>query len=270
MKSLSFSPLVLIAALMLPAGAQEKVHPTGYTDTPPLPNAKWKVHDDARPRPIVVAPGKTDSAAPSDAVVLFDGKDFSKFRKADGSSVSKPVTDGAFAATSTDPSQGGDIFTRQEFGDCQLHVEWQTPSPPRSNSQHRGNSGIFMMNRYEIQVLDCYENKTYADGQAGSIYGEIPPMVNAMRAPGEWQTYDIIWEAPRFEGEKCVRPARVTILHNGVCVQHAAEPFGPTGHRNIQLYKPHSDKGPIRFQDHKDLPSVRFRNIWVREIKPAE
>jgi hypothetical protein len=184
--------------------------------------------------------------------------------------VSKPVADGAFAATSTDPAQGGDIFTKQEFGDCQLHIEWQTPNPPHSNSQHRGNSGIFMMTRYEIQVLDCFENKTYSDGQAGSIYGEIPPMVNAMRPPGEWQSYDIIWEGPRFDGEKCVRPARVTILHNGVCVQHAAEPFGPTGHRNIQFYKPHPDKAPIRIQDHKDLPSVRFRNIWVREIKPAE
>lgn len=260
----------LVAAILTPLTAEEKVHPTGYTDTPALPNSKWKVHDDARPRPDVVTPGKEPGAPPSDAIVLFDGKDLSKFRKADGSPVSKPIEDGSFAVTSEDKSQGGDIFTRQEFGDCQLHVEWQTPNPPQSNSQHRGNSGIFMMDRYEIQVLDCYENKTYADGMAGSIYGEIPPMVNAMRPPGEWQTYDIIWEAPRFENGELKRPAKVTILHNGVVVQHAAEPFGPTGHKSVQTYKPHPEKAPIRIQDHKDLPSVRFRNIWVREIKPAE
>ncbi len=270
MKNARFLTVLAVAgAAAVPMLAQN--HPTGYTDTPQLPNTpKWKVHDDNRPRPAVVTPGKTDADAPSDAVVLFDGKNFDQFRKGDGSPASKPVVDGAFAATSADKSQGGDIYTKAEFGDCQLHVEWRTPNPPQSNSQHRGNSGIFMMDRYEIQVLDCYQNKTYADGQAGSIYGEIPPMVNAMRPPGEWNTYDIVWIAPRFEGEKLVSPARVTIFHNGVCVQACAEPFGPTGHKSVQMYKAHPAKAPIRFQDHKDLPSVQFRNIWVRELKPAE
>ena len=270
MKNARFLTVLAVAgAAAVPMLAQN--HPTGYTDTPQLPNTpKWKVHDDNRPRPAVVTPGKTNSDAPSDAVVLFDGKNFDQFRKGDGSPASKPVVNGAFAATSADKSQGGDIYTKAEFGDCQLHVEWMTPNPPQSNSQHRGNSGIFMMDRYEIQVLDCYQNKTYADGQAGSIYGEIPPMVNAMRPPGEWNTYDIVWIAPRFDGDKLVSPAKVTIFHNGVCVQAGAEPFGPTGHKSVQTYKPHPAKAPIRFQDHKDLPSVQFRNIWVRELKPAE
>jgi Domain of Unknown Function (DUF1080) len=263
----SWSLLSLLSFLVpLALGAEEKVHPTGYTDTPVLPNTpQWKVHDDNRPRPTVVTPAKEAGQAPSDAIVLFDGKGFAAFRKKDGGEVDKPVVNGAFAATSANKAQEGDIFTKESFGDMQLHVEWTTPNPPQSNSQHRGNSGIFIQDRYELQVLDCFNNKTYADGQAGSIYGEVPPLVNAMRPPGEWQTYDVIWVAPRFEGEKLISPARLTVLHNGVCVQASAEPFGPTGHKSVQLYKPHGD-GPLRFQDHHDLPSVQYRNVWVRRL----
>jgi hypothetical protein len=263
--------LAMTSVWVLAEDKKNVVHPTGYTDTPQLPNTpQWKVHDDNRPRPVVVTPAKEAGQPPSDAIVLFNGKDMSAFVKRDGQPAAKPITDGAFAATSVDPAHAGDVFTKEKFGDCQLHVEWQTPTPPQSNSQHRANSGIFMMDRYELQILDCYQNKTYADGHAASIYGEVPPMVNAMRPPGEWQSYDIIWEAPKFDGDKLVKPARVTILHNGVVVQHGAEPFGPTGHKSVASYKPHEAEARIRFQDHKDLPSVKFRNIWIRRIKAAE
>ena len=159
----------------------------------------------------------------------------------------------------------GNIQTKEAFGDCQLHVEFAAPAAVKGDSQGRGNSGVFLMGRYEIQVLDCYDNPTYPDGTTAGIYGQYPPLVNACRKPGEWQTYDIIWEGPRFDGETLVRPARVTVIQNGVVVHHAQELQGPTEHRKLATYVPHPEAGPLMLQDHGDL--VRFRNIWYRPLK---
>jgi hypothetical protein len=158
----------------------------------------------------------------------------------------------------------GTIKTIEEFGDCQLHIEWASPIKVTGDGQKRGNSGVFLMGRYEIQVLDSYQNPTYADGYAGSIYGEFPPLVNASRKPGEWQSFDILWTAPRFDGEKLVSPAYVTIIHNGVVIHNHTALTGPTTHRKIKEYEAHPPQGPILLQDHNDL--VRFRNIWCRPI----
>ena len=265
-------------ALSLPvANAEEgKKEPTGYSDTPKLPHVDWKVHDIDRPRPEIVTPGKTAAQPPSDAIVLFDGTDLSKWHgeketvnekgkkrrtKDTNESAKWKVQDGYFQVTST-----GNIYTNESFGDCQLHIEWRAPSPVQSNSQKRGNSGIFLMNRYEIQVLDCFENLTYADGQAGGVYGQYPPLVNASRKPGEWQTYDIIFRAPRFKDGKLVSPATVTIIHNGVLVQNNTELLGGTTHKRVAKYASHPDKAPIRLQDHNDNQEVRYRNIWIRPL----
>ncbi|MEM1305822.1 MAG: DUF1080 domain-containing protein, partial [Planctomycetota bacterium] len=167
----------------------------------------------------------------------------------------------------------GAIRTRRHFRDCQLHIEWRSPSTPSGSGQGRGNSGVFFMafpnsHGYEIQVLDSYRNKTYFDGQAGAIYKQAPPLANAMRPPGEWNTYDIIWTAPRFDGSaKLVSPARMTALHNGVLVQNQFELRGDTPYNRPPRYRFAGDYGPIALQDHGD--PVRYRNIWVREIRPA-
>ncbi len=242
------------------AEAAEKVYPTGYTDTPKLPHAPWRVHDDERPRPVVVTPGATNDAPPADAIVLFNGKNLDAWTGDKDKPAQWKVENGYLEVTNT-----GNIYTKQPFGSMQLHIEWMSPTPPRSNSQHRGNSGIFIADRYEIQVLDCFDNKTYADGQAGAIYGQYPPLVNAARKPGEWQTYEIVFIAPKFEGEKLVSPAYATVFHNGVLVQHHTELLGGTSHRKVGTYKAHG-KAPIRLQDHNDKQQVRYRNIWVREL----
>lgn len=238
----------------------------GYEDTPFLPGDKWRVHDGKRPQPPVVTPGtfSTQDAPgkpPADATVLFDGSNLSRWKNGKGEAAPWKVENGYMEVA----GGGGDIQTRDEFGDCQLHIEWTAPNPGKGSGQGRGNSGIFLMGRYEIQVLDNYENKTYPDGQAGSVYGEFPPLVNASRKPGEWQSYDILWTAPRFKDDKLESPAYVTILHNGVVVQNHTELIGATGHRNVGAYKPHGLTGPIRLQDHGD--PVRYRNIWIRPIK---
>lgn len=210
------------------------------------------------PEPEVVTPGK-DGAAPSDAIVLFDGKDLSKW-KAKGSDAGAgwPVTDGFFTAGK------GDISTKEEFQDFQLHIEWSAPEKVEGEGQGRGNSGIFLQDRYEVQILDSYENRTYSNGQAGSIYKQYPPLVNAMRKPGDWNTYDIIYTAPRFkEDGSLFSEARVTVLHNGVVIQNNAVIRGTTEYIGLPKYKEHG-KGPISLQDHGN--PVRFRNIWIREL----
>ncbi len=243
----------------------------GYSDTPFLPGDKWRVHDGTRPQPTIITPptASTQDApgrAPSDAIVLFDGTDLSRWKSANrGGDAPAPwkIENGAMIAG------GGNIVTRDEFGDCQLHVEFCAPNPPRGQDQGRGNSGVFLMGRYEIQVLDNYDNVTYADGQAGSVYGQYPPLVNASRKPGEWQTYDILWTAPRFgQDGKVTTPAFVTILHNGVIVQNHSELFGATGHRNAPGYAAHGPTGPIALQDHGD--PVRYRNLWIRPLKERD
>lgn len=229
----------------------------GYDDTPFLPGDQWRVHDSSRPQPRVVdAPA---DAAPSDAIVLFDGSDLSAWTGQGGEARWK-VEQGYMEVNGT-----GKIVTRQSFGDCQLHLEFATPAEVQGESQGRGNSGVFFFDRYEVQVLDSYRNPTYPDGQASALYGQFPPMVNASRPPGTWQTYDIVFQAPRFEGEELLSPAVVTVFHNGVLVHHAREMVGATSHRNVGRYSPHGPTGPIGLQDHGN--PVRFRNVWVRPLE---
>ncbi len=206
--------------------------------------------------PPVVTPADTPGGPPSDAVVLFDGTDLSAWNGADG----WEVKDGIAI-----PKKGG-LSTKQSFGDIQMHVEWATPAEVKGSGQGRGNSGIYLMGKYEVQVLDSYQNETYFDGSAGSLYKQWPPLVNASRKPGEWQTYDIAFTAPRFDANKTlVRPGYVTVFHNGVLVQNHSELTGSTSFETPPKYEPHSEKQPIQLQFHGN--PVRFRNIWVRELR---
>ena len=215
-----------------------------------IPGIEW-------PEPTVVTPGENGSP-PSDAIVLFDGKDLSAWEPGDKWKVAGGVlTEGR-----------GDIHTKQNFGDIQLHIEWSSPNPPKGRDQDRGNSGIFLQDRYELQILDSYENETYFEGQAGSIYKQTPPLVNAMRPPGEWNTYDVVWNAPKFNEDGSLKsPAYVTALQNGVLILNNFAVLGETPWAEVPKYTSHGP-GPIRLQDHGH--PVRFRNIWVRELKPLE
>ncbi|MEZ6037841.1 MAG: DUF1080 domain-containing protein [Planctomycetota bacterium] len=234
----------------------------GYTDTPKLPDG-WRVHDAERPRPPVLKPGaapREPAAPPADAVVLFAGTDLSAWRS--GKDDAKWVIDGGAMVVAPGT---GDLRTRQEFGDCQLHIEWSAPTPPQGESQGRGNSGVFFFERYEVQVLDSYDNPTYADGQAAALYGQKPPLVNVTRPPGEWNVYDIVFVAPRFGDDGALQsPARVTVLHNGVIVQLDEALLGPTAHRSEPKYQAHGPTGAIKLQDHGN--KMRFRNIWIRPL----
>lgn len=223
----------------------------------------WPVHSMERPRPPVVDPGPEQPlvSPPSDAIVLFDGTGVGEWRSQDGSAAGWRVTDGYMEVV----AGAGSIVTERSFGDIQLHIEWASPSPPSGEGQERGNSGVFLMGLYEIQVLDSYRNDTYPDGQAAALYGQVPPSVNACRAPGTWQSYDIVFRRPRFEPDgTLLRPGRVTVLHNGVLVHDGAEFTGRTVHGRRARYEPHPDRLPLMLQDHGD--PVRFRNIWVREL----
>lgn len=238
----------------------------GYTDTPLIPDQKWKVHDSARPNPPIITPGTYSTDAepgrpPSDAVVLFDGKDLSKWNGPGGKAPGWKVENGYFQIV----GGTGSISTKDKLGSVHLHIEWSAPNPPKGSSQGRGNSGVMFFGRYEVQVLDSYENKTYADGQAGSIYGTYPPLVNAMKRPGEWNVYDIFFEAPSFENGRLARPAYITVMHNGVLLHHYAEIKGDSLHRAAARYVPHEPTGSLVLQDHGD--PVRYRNIWYRPIK---
>lgn len=237
----------------------------GYNDTPMLPGGHWRVHDSRRPQPTIVTPGEMTTSgimsAPSDATILFDGKGLGKWKSGEGEAKWK-TTGAYFEAT----KGTGNIQTKDEFGDCQLHVEFMEPDPAKGSDQGRGNSGVFLFGRYEIQVLDCYDNKTYADGSTGSIYGQTAPLVNACRKPGTWQTYDIIFVGPRFKNGALVAPALATVLLNGVIVQHATPLIGSTQHRAVGTYEVHGEKGALQLQDHGE--PVRYRNIWIREIGP--
>jgi hypothetical protein len=224
---------------------------------------KWAIHDLSRPLPPVVDPGPAGqpAAAPSDAVVLFDGKDLSSWEDGKGGPAGWKVENGYMEVV----AKTGSIRTKQGFGDCQLHIEWATPSLVSGEGQERGNSGVFLMDIYEVQVLDSYDNKTYADGQAAALYGQYPPLVNASRKPGEWQTYDIVFHRPRFDADgQLVEPARMTVFHNGVLVHDNDVLTGPTEHKARPPYKAHADNLPVSLQDHGN--PVRYRNIWLREL----
>ena len=251
--------VVLGASLV--AGQQA---PTGYDDTPMQPNGRWHIHDGKRPQPRVVSPGPMSPApAPQDATVLVGaGADRSAWQMMDGGPVTWTMAGGVLETGK------GIIRTKAEFTDYQLHVEFATPKEVKGNSQERGNSGVFLNGKFEIQVLDSYNNKTYPDGQASAMYGQYPPMVNASRPPGEWQAYDIVFTAPRFAGEKVDKPATITVFHNGIVVHNGRAFWGPTAHKLNPPYEPSNAHGPIALQDHGN--PVRFRNIWLRKLTSDE
>jgi len=266
--SLTIKPLaaallgMTFAATSLAEPAQKK----HYGD-PPDENHAWGVHDMDRPLPPLITPGtfptqQTPGTAPSDAIALFDGTSLDAFASSKGGEPKWLIENGELVVN---PKTGA-ITTKQSFGDCQLHVEWLVPGVAANrHGQGRGNSGIFLMGRYEIQVLDTMENKTYADGMAGSIYGQNPPMVNPGLGLDKWQTYDIIFRRPHFDDKgNCIKPGTVTVLHNGVLVQDHWELEGPTLHKKRTKYVAHGDSAPINFQDHGE--PTRYRNIWIRPL----
>ncbi|MCX6620692.1 MAG: DUF1080 domain-containing protein [Acidobacteria bacterium] len=250
-------PAAVLAAAILLSAAMAAV------TTPVL---SWKTGDRSRPLPPKVTAGGQPGQAPSDAVVLFNGKDLSAWQQKQGGGPAKwRVVDGHFETA----LHTGDIVTRQAFGDCQLHVEWSSPTPTRGTDQGPGNSGVYLKSLYEIQILDSYENKTYADGQAAAIYCQYPPLANASRRPGEWQTYDIVFHDARFSPSgELLSLATVTLFHNGVLAQDHVSLTGPSDYMKRPPYRSHADKLPLLLQDH-DQP-VRFRNVWIRELKPAQ
>ncbi len=255
----SWSAAAGVAIAMTPGILGQEL---GYDDTPLQPDGKWKVHDSKRPRPPVVTPGAFVTApAPQDAIVLVgQGGDLSRWQHDNGSAPTWQMADGVLSTGK------GMLRTKADFTDVQLHVEFATPSVVQGSSQGRGNSGVFLASGFEIQVLDSFENPTYADGQAAAMYGQFPPLVNASRKPGEWQSYDIAFTAARFDaGGTLTSPAVATVFHNGVLVHSARAFWGPTQHRRIDPYRPANARGPIRLQDHGN--PVRYRNIWVREIR---
>lgn len=258
----------------------------GFTDTPMLPGLPYHVHDPARPHPPVVTPGAQPGAAPADAILLFDGKDLSQWtyaRRPAGGGAGRTTTDEARARMVKEQEartplgwklekgyaevipRAGDMLTKEKFGDVQLHVEFQMPADIQGQSQNRGNSGVLLQSRYEIQVLDSYHSPTYADGQVGAIYGQWPPLANPSRPPGEWQVYDIIFEAPRFDGEKLLKPAYFTVILNGVLMHNHKESMGPMVYRQVAHYVPQPAEDSLMLQNHNQ--PVRFRNIWIRRLK---
>ncbi len=230
--------------------SRERSQEPSWTMTEFLPGIEW-------PEPPIVTPGPGNSCPPSDAIVLFNGENLSAWENGEH----WIVKDGVATV------HGGEIRTKQSFGDCQLHIEWSAPAPATGESQSRGNSGVYFMGLYEVQILDSYDSKTYPDGQAGAIYKQMPPLVNAMRPPGAWNYYDIAFTAPRFQEDGSIEsPAALTVFHNGVLVQNHFELTGGTTWHHRASYESHAEKLPIMLQDHGN--PVRFRNIWLREIEP--
>ena len=248
--------LIFLAAALL------FTHSQTIAQTPAVPSLdEWEVHDLDRPQPVVVTPGELTSAPPpSDAIVLFDGTHFEEWMHANGDAVKWHLRDGYMEVN---PGTGI-IQTKRSFGDVQLHIEWATPNS--GTGQDSGNSGVYLMSTYEVQVLNSFENQTYPDGQAASLYGQYPPLVNASRPPLNWQSYDIVFRRPHFEEDGALKnPARITVFHNGVLVQDNVILTGPSGHRSRPPYRVHEDALPLFLQDHNE--PTRFRNIWLRDLE---
>jgi len=253
MKRIGLIGLSFVALVIAVNRATTGLYPAGKDPR------EWPIHDRTRPQPPVVTPGEASmqdqpGRPPSDALVLFDGKDLSQWESLNGGPAKWNVGNGYVEVA----AKMGNIRTKQSFGDCQLHVEWATP-----------NSGVFLQSLYEIQVLDSYQSVTYPDGQAGAVYGQYPPLVNASRPPGQWQTYDIIFHGPRFEADgKLRRPAYVTVVYSGVLVQDHVALMGPTAHKQRPPYHVTPDKLPLMLQDHNH--PVHYRNLWIRELAESE
>lgn len=261
--AICFGSCMLVTLLAAPLAADDRAYARdgsgvyGYRDTPIMPWSGYHVHDPDCPVPprVKVAPAAQPAPAPSDAVVLFDGKDLSKWRP-----TAWKIVDGTVEAAD------GSLTTREGFGACQVHLEWMAPVGFEGPWYNRGNSGVAMMGLYEVQIFDSYNEKIYPDGMAAALYGQAPPLVNACLPPGEWQTFDIMFTPPVFQGEKLVEPGRFTVLHNGVLVHLNAAIHGETDHRKLPVYKPNNGRGPLVITGH-NCP-VRFRNIWLRKIAP--
>jgi hypothetical protein len=270
MRKLICGLLLLLICFACAVAQQDTKEKPGFSDTPYLPDGKWRVHDSSRPRSTIITPGSFSTQEqpgrpPSDAIVLFDGTDLSKWQTRQ--------KDGTYAAPKWKVENGymevvgrsGSIETKQKFGDCQIHVEWASPTTIEGNGQGRGNSGVLIMGRYEIQVLDTYNNPSYSDGQTGAMYGQYPPLVLAVKEPGKWQVYDIIFEAPRFDkDDNLVKPAYVTVILNGVVLHHRQAFIGSVAWKRVGKYAPHEPVGPLQLQDHGN--PVRFRNVWIRPL----
>jgi hypothetical protein len=236
----------------------------GYDDTPFLPNSPWRVHDRKRPQPPMVDPGTAGQTVqpavpPSDAIVLFDGRDLSQWEggKPEG------IENACINILKT-----GELRTKRHFGHCQLHVEWATPPVPDGGAMSWGNSGVLLLGKYEVQIIESHDSHIYADGNAGAIYGQYPPTVNPARKPGQWQTFDIVFTAPKFDGQRLLKPAYFTVFFNGVLVQYHKASLGPMKHRVLATYDSNETTGPLVLQQHGS--AVRFRNIWIRPLKPGE
>lgn len=246
---------LIVGGLLAAGGFAVAAKYGGKPNNPKLPGVPWVVHDGTRPQPRKVeTTGAVSVKAPTDAKVLFDGSNLdawtgSEWRIEDGIMIASPKN----------------IRTKEQFRDFQMHIEWRIPKVRHVNGQQGGNSGVFLMGLYEVQILASHENKTYPDGQAGGMYGQFPPLVNASAPKGDWNSYDIVFKAPRYEGEKVVEPAKLTLLHNGVLLHNAKEYYGPTSHKKLAKYPAkHPEKGPIGLQWHGD--PIEFRNIWIREV----
>jgi hypothetical protein len=246
--------LALIALTALARMATEDG--LGYTDTPYLPHSPWRVHDRGRPQPPSVAPSETPGGPPSDAIVLFDGRDLSQWQGGNSSG----IEDGVINIAKT-----GELRSKKSFGDCQLHVEWRTPAVADGTNMNWGNSGVFLLGEHELQIIESHDSHIYADGIAGAIYGQTPPLVNAARRPGQWQTYDIVFRAPRVKDQRLVEPAYFTVFWNGVLVQNHTASLGPSVHGALASYKSFRTTGPVMLQFHHS--AVRFRNIWIRPLQ---
>jgi hypothetical protein len=250
--------LMIVAVSAACGVAQAEIH--GYPDDPKLPGVPYVVHDPARPQPPVIVPaGPVVVKPPSDAKVLFDGTSLNAWTAPDGGPPTWVIKDGAMIATAKD------LQTKDSFGAVQLHFEWRCPAGRPVDGQGGGNSGAFMMGLYEVQVLQSHNNPTYPDGQAGSLYGQLPPLVNATLPQGEWQSYDVAFEPAVYENGKLTRPAKVTIIHNGIVVQNGESYLGPTQHRKLASYPENLPAtGPLRLQFHGD--PMEYRNMWIRPL----